>query len=269
MNLNPMESPASQDSFLGSRGLGAEEPAEDDNAEEAAPPFEGPLSALFALYHTPHLFTPGVLALCDACGLEAPLPVLPVDLLADLLARLPVSHLRCLAAMLDLTVPVTRWSVQTRNNRVLRPLAEKLHATLIAYSAFMEHGSRDEEGGGGGGGFGGLGGERKTKPSPRTPTPSMLLLNPRKVRPYESLRDYTAKQGMARQLSRVVEQFHSMYSDSLAFLAASGRFPRVHANVASMPVDIMCATLNAMTTEVYAASLMKKSATLSSKRRRP
>ncbi len=84
---------------------------------------------------------------------------------------------------------------------------------------------------------------------------------------YESLKDYTAKQGMTRQLSRVVEQFHSMYSGSLAFLTTSGRFPRVHANVTSMPpVDVMCATLNAMTTEVYAASLMKKSATLSSEK---
>jgi hypothetical protein len=189
-----------------------------------------------------------------------------MDLLADLLARLPVPHLRRLSAMLDLTVPATRWSVQLKTDRVLRPLAGKLHATLIAYFVFLEHGSRDEEGGGGGGGFGGLGGERKTKPSPRTPTPSMSSLNPRKDRPYESLKDYTAKQGMARQLSRVVEQFYSLYSGSLAFLAASGRFPRVHANVASMPVDVMCATLNAMPTEIYAASLMKKSATLSSKK---
>ena len=55
-----------------------------------------------------------------------------------------------------------------------------------------------------------------------------------------------------------------MFSGSLAFLAEAGNFPRVHANVASMPVDILCASLNAMTTEVYAANLMKKSATISS-----
>ena len=55
-----------------------------------------------------------------------------------------------------------------------------------------------------------------------------------------------------------------MFSGSLAFLADSGHFPRAHANVASMPVEILCATLNAMTTEVYAANLMRKSATISS-----
>ena len=86
----------------------------------------------------------------------------------------------------------------------------------------------------------------------------------RKDRPLESLRDYAAKQGMVRQLSRLLAQCHSMFSGSLAFLAKAGRFQRVHANVASMPVDILCATLNAMTTEVYAANLMKKSATISS-----
>ena len=48
------------------------------------------------------------------------------------------------------------------------------------------------------------------------------------------------------------------------FSGGSGRFPKVHANVASMPVDVLCVTLNAMTTEVYAANLMKKSATISS-----
>jgi hypothetical protein len=69
---------------------------------------------------------------------------------------------------------------------------------------------------------------------------------------------------MVRQLSRLLEQSHSMFSGSLAFMAAAGRFPKVHANVASMPIDILCATLNAMTTEAYAASLMKKSATISS-----
>ena len=67
-----------------------------------------------------------------------------------------------------------------------------------------------------------------------------------------------------RQLSRLLEQCHSMFSGSLAFLAEAGRFPKVHANVASMPVNVLCATLNAMTTEVYAANLMKKSATMSS-----
>ena len=55
-----------------------------------------------------------------------------------------------------------------------------------------------------------------------------------------------------------------MFSGSLAFMADAGRFPKVHANVASMPIDILCAALNAMTTEAYAASLMKKSATISS-----
>ena len=72
------------------------------------------------------------------------------------------------------------------------------------------------------------------------------------------------KQTMVRQLSRLLEQSHSMFSGSLAFLADAGRFPKVHANVASMPIDILCATLNAMTTEAYAADLMKKSATISS-----
>ena len=72
------------------------------------------------------------------------------------------------------------------------------------------------------------------------------------------------KQDLTRRLSRALEQFHSTYSGSLAYLAAHGGFPRVHASVASMPLDIMCATMNAMTTENYAAALMKKSATMSS-----
>ena len=62
---------------------------------------------------------------------------------------------------------------------------------------------------------------------------------------------------MVRQLSRLLEQSHSMFSDSLALMADAGRFPKVHANVASMPIDILCATLNAMTTEAYAANLIK------------
>ena len=81
----------------------------------------------------------------------------------------------------------------------------------------------------------------------------------RKDRTHESLRDYAAKQTMVRQLSRLLEQSHSMFSGALALIAAAGHFPRVHANVASMPMDILCATLNAMTTEAYAANLMKKS----------
>ena len=100
--------------------------------------------------------------------------------------------------------------------------------------------------------------------SPATPTSSTDSLSVRKDRPHESLRDYTAKQSVVRQLLRLLEQSHSMFSGSLAFMAAAGRFPKVHPNVASMPMDVLCATLNAMTTEAYAASLMKKSATISS-----
>ena len=92
----------------------------------------------------------------------------------------------------------------------------------------------------------------------------MASLTPRKDRPAESLRDYVMKQDLTRRLSRALEQFHSTYSGSLAYLAAHGGFPRVHASVASMPLDIMCATMNAMTTENYAAALMKKSATMTS-----
>ena len=47
---------------------------------------------------------------------------------------------------------------------------------------------------------------------------------------------------MVRQLSRLLELSHSMFSGSLAFMADAGRFPRVHANVASMPIDILCDT---------------------------
>ena len=119
-------------------------------------------------------------------------------------------------------------------------------------------------GGGGGGGLSSLGGGGKTKPTPSSPTPSSESLTVRKDRPHESLRDFAAKQGMVRQLSRILEQFHSMFSGSLAFLAEAGHFPKVHASVASMPMEILCATLDAMTTEVYAVNLMKKSATISS-----
>ena len=90
----------------------------------------------------------------------------------------------------------------------------------------------------------------------------MASLTPRKDRPAESLRDYAMKQDLTRRLSRAVEQFHSTNSGSLAYLAAHGGFPRVHASVASMPLNIMCATMNSMTTENYAASLTKKSATM-------
>ena len=63
----------------------------------------------------------------------------------------------------------------------------------------------------------------------------------RKDRLHESLRDYATKQVMVRQLSRLLEQCHSMFSGSLAFLAGLGRFPqgacerRIHASRRLMP----------------------------------
>ena len=73
---------------------------------------------------------------------------------------------------------------------------------------------------GGGGGRGlGLSDEGRPKSSPVTPTSSTDSLSVRKDHPHESLRDYAAKQSMVRQLSRLLEQSHSMFSGSLAFLA--------------------------------------------------
>jgi len=71
------------------------------------------------------------------------------------------------------------------------------------------------------------------------------------------MRDFAMRKEFARKLSRALEKFHSAFSGFLAYLAASGRFPRGHANVASMPVELMCETLKA---------LMKKAATISSEK---
>ncbi len=79
------------------------------------------------------------------------------------------------------------------------------------------------------------------------------------------MRDFALRKALARKLSRVLEKFHWAFNGSLVYLAASGGFPRGHAKVASMPVELVCETLYVMTAKEYGASLMKALATISEK----
>jgi hypothetical protein len=239
---------------------------DDDAEDEASPEYFGPFAILYELFSVPQLFEAGARALYLSLGADEANGAPSVAAVTGMLSKLHVPALRRLAAMVSLPVPEKRWSALSREEDVHTPLAARLadiFAAAIAYAASQT----DKGGGGGGGGGGGTAVERLTaRATPTSPTLSVNSQGARRDRPQESMRDFAMRKELARKLSRLLEKFHSAFSGSLAYLAASGGFPRGHASVASMPVELMCETLNAMTGEEYAASLMKKAATISSEK---
>ncbi len=102
----------------------------------------------------------------------------------------------CRRCVLDLRAPVTRWSTIIKMDNAIKPLAGSRSCMRSSRLLVLRRTTLSR--GGGGGSLGGLGvGGRTEQPLPSTPTPSTVSQTTRKNRPYDSLKDYAAKQGTA------------------------------------------------------------------------